>query len=284
MGIKKQLSKIKENWLIVVIFLFLVIFSNSDAVTNLTPSLNRAYGFDMVESGKAFAQGVPFYDDFAPDVEERKIIQSASIRTEVDKGEFKSSEIKLKDIISSTNSFLLNENVNKYGDERREYFQGSYSINVETTKYNAIISQLRQIGEVQDFNENSRDVTGQYTNNKINLDIEMGRLVRYKQLYEDAENIEDKINLNDRIFNQERTVKYLKDALENTDERIEYSTIQFNMVEKQSEYMDVVFVNFSSLIKDFVNSVNLLFSIVFKIIPWIIVIFIIKLFWKFFKK
>jgi len=137
---------------------------------------------------------------------------------------------------------------------------------------------------VQSFSENTDDVTGRYTNLEIDLQTEKDRLARYEAMYKEAKNIEDKINLNDRIFNQERRVSYLEDAIANIDQRIEYATIQVSLTEKQSVYAAAVFVTFADLINNVVNNVNRVLRFIFGIIPWLLLLLAGGFIWKRFRK
>ena len=296
MGIKEQFSKIKDNWLIIALVLILFIFMSGGG--NLISSIgsgvySASTGMDKIAAmseSLAYGGGRAYYPsplaggDFAPEVQERKITKTTSLSTEVERGTFKDSESKLKNIISSSDSYLLNENANKYGTDKKSYYIGSYQIKVDASKYDAVILQLKEIGEVQSFNENTRDITGTYTNAEIELQTEKDRLTRYQSMYNEAKEIKDKIELNDRIFNQERTIKYLEDSLKRMDLKVEYSTIYFTMNEKQSDYANVVFVKFSELIRNLVGSFNALLNFIFVIAPWAVAALIIKFVWKVFKR
>jgi len=281
MGVKDQFVKLRDNWLIIVLVIVLLLFLNIGGT--VTKSLNIAgRAYDTMESAQGYYPS-PGYDDgdFAPDVEERKVIKTATMTTEIERGVYRKEETRLKDIIGSTGSYLLAENVYKHGAGRKEYYSGTYQIKVDTTKYDTLVSQLKGIGEVQAFSENTQDVTGQYTNNELNLELEKQRLERYQAMYDEAEDISDKIELNDRIFSQERTVKYLEDRLENMDERIDYTTVSFNMNEKQSEYANIELVSFSELVRNFMSSLNGLLSLLFVLIPWAVLALIGWGIWKF---
>lgn len=286
MSIKDQLHKLKENWLLIVLVLILFV-----SLSNIgTPFLG---GIETLSSGlmrsamTAEYEGAGYYPtstDFAPEVEERVIIKDAYVSTEVKKGAFQESESKLKSIITSSDAYLLNENVNKYETGRKSYYQGTYSIKVTTTKYDSVVEQLKSIGEVQSFRENARDVTGTYTNLEAEIEAEKARLARYNEMYSEATEISDKIELNDRIFNQERRIKYLEDSLKNIDQKVDYSQISLTLTEKRSEYANVIFIKFSELVKSLVNSFNSLLSLVFYVIPWAIALLIIRWIVKLFKK
>ncbi|MEK6869691.1 MAG: DUF4349 domain-containing protein, partial [Nanoarchaeota archaeon] len=223
-------------------------------------------------------------ENFAPGVEERKITTTATISTEIKRGTFDESESKLKGILSSSGSYLLNENAQKYGTGRKAYRQGSYQIKVESGKYDSVISQLKEIGELSSFSQNAEDVTGSYTDAEIELQAEKERLARYMSMYEEAKDVADKIELNDRIFEQERIIKYLEDSIKNIGQRADYSAIYFTMSEKQSEYANIAFVKFSELVRNLIGSFNALIGLLFTLAPWAIAVLILRFIWKIFKK
>lgn len=275
MALKDQWKKIKDNWLLAVVILLLAVLLYFSATSSYTTSF-AGKAMPMYEEAAEFVggrgMGLVAYDgeDFAPDVTERKITKTASLNSEIGRGEFHDAEQKLKAIVSSTDSFLLSENAQKNGRGKDSYFSGYYSLKVDTAKYDAVISQLKELGEVTSFNENMRDVTGSYTDLEIELAAEKERLKRFRQMYDTADVISDQIQLSDRIFNQERTVKYLEDALQNIDRRIEYTTISVGLQEEMSAYSNVVFVKFSELVRNLVGSFNGLISLVFAAIPYVL--------------
>ena len=290
MGIKEQLIKLKDNWLIAVIIV--VLFLLFTGIGSLSSSVGRYTSYEKSYAPTSSEMAQPDYrgggvtisgSSFAPEVQNRLITKTASLSNEVERGDFKDAESKLKSIVSASNSYMLNQNANTYNSGKRAYSVGSYQIKVDAVKYDAVIQQLKDIGEVKSFNENSQDITGAYTDTKVEIDAEKARLQRYEKMYDEATNINDKIQLSDRIFDQERTVRYLEDSLKNMDQKVTYSTIYITISEKQPEYIDVVFVKFSELIRGLVNSFNLLITLIFALLPWGILLLIIRLAIKLFK-
>ncbi len=280
MTLKNQFKKIKENWLLLVVVLVIVVFLSSG--NSVGTSFNKVMyqesatyddlgGF--AEPAIARVATSSFYgeQDFAPDVEERRITKNANVGVEVKRGEFKEKEQELKDIVDATDSILTSENSYQHGREGYKVFSGNYQIKVEADKASSVIEQVKQLGEVTNFNENAQDITGSYIRLEDQLATERARLARYKQLFEEAENLQEKLDLTDRLFSQERTIKYLEDSLLNKDRRIEYTTISVQMNEKQSSYAGVAIVKFSELVRKLVNSFNELLSLVFYIFPYAIV-------------
>ena len=291
MGINDQLNKLKDNWLLIVLVLVVMVFMSggNNLISNTRYAMDSYAGgiAEMADYGYA-EKSVAYYpgynDNFAPEAEERIVTKTSSMSTEVERGKYKSSESVLKSIVIASKGFILNENVNQHDEGWKAYYSGYYTIKVPTESYASVLSQLKEIGEVKSFNENAADVTGRYTDLNTQLETEKARLARYEEMYEGAEDIEDKINLNDRIFNQERTIRYLENAIDNIDKRVDYSQISFSMTEKRSGYANIYFVKFSALTKNLVDSTSNLLRFLFSILPWAVVFLIGRFVWKRLKK
>ncbi len=294
MTIKEQFQRIKENWLIALLLaVVLILFMGLPATETLQQGVfqggiayDKGYASEAAVDSRIGIMPPVYYDGFAPEVQDRKITKTASLATEVERGRFQEAESKLKGIIKTADAFLLNENAQKYdyGDGRRSYYSGTYTIKVEEGKYEALVGQLKQIGEVTSFSESADDITEQFVDLETELAAEKERLLRYQQMLKEATIVEDKIQLSDRIFNQERTIKYLEEQLKSTGERVSYSTVYVTITEKQSEYVNVVLVKFSELIANFVHSLNNLLKLLVGLIPYAILAVLAWLGWKKYRK
>jgi len=279
MGIKDQLVKLKDNWLLIVLVLVVLIFFGFSGSDSGTYSAVKSASFGGVQEmdmavdyapsvGTRGYDGAYYNEDFAPEEEDRLIAKTGNMYTEVENGGFKDAESKLKAILKTSDAFLLNEDVRKYEQGWKEYYTGNYDIKVEAGKYDTVVLQLKEIGEVTSFNENAADVTGSHTKIEVELEVEKERLKRYHEMYEEATEVEDKINLNDRIFNQERTIKYLEERLQNVDRRVEYSTLYLYVSEERSEYASITFVKLSEIVGSFVGSLASLLLLISVLIPY----------------
>ena len=280
MTFKNQWNTLKENWIIVLVVLAVLLVPMFSGTTG---SLSKGFAGSsglVMESAMVARDSMSYNEGFAPEIEERKITKSASISSEIERGEFKEAESKLKSLISNTDSFLINENVNLYGKGKTAYYYGTYQIKVANNKYDLVLGDLKEIGEVQSFNENSRDITESYYNIKTELTAEKEKLVRFEEMYGEVKDISDKIELSEKIFDQERRVKYLEETMSNVDLKVEYSTIYVTLKEEQSGYGGMAVVKFSELVRNIVNSFNNILSLLFWAIPWIILVllgwFIVK--------
>lgn len=283
MTLKKQVKTLKENWLILVLVLVVVVILNGNFFGN---GISYSFGKNMgsITSSQERLIGYGMDAGFAPEVEERVKTTTTSLSTEVERGHFSERAETLKMLVGNYNAYLLNEDVRKSDTGFRETYYGSYTIKVDVSEYERFIVDLKNIGEVQSFSENVDDITGQYTDLQIELELEKDKLTRYQNLYKDAEDIEDKITLEGMIASQERTVKYLEDRINNLDKRIDYATVYFSLNEERSEYSSIVFVKLSELVKSFVESVNSLLKLFFVVIPWAIVAWILWFVYRKFKR
>ena len=103
-------------------------------------------------------------------------------------------------------------------------------------------------------------------------EAEKERLSRYEAMYEEAEEVEDKIDLSDRIFNQERRIKYIEQRIENIDKDVSYSTVYVTITEEKCAYADISFIKLSDLVKGFLGSTSALIGFIFIILPWLVAV------------
>ncbi|MBW3014819.1 DUF4349 domain-containing protein [Candidatus Woesearchaeota archaeon] len=279
MGIKDQLNKLKENWLILLLVLVVVIgpmfFGSFGSYRSIS---TESFGLTSLEYAEAPRAAAKYdSDDAGSGAVERIITKDASLSTEVERGTFHFWQDELKKIIAASDSILLNENVNKYDSGWKEYYRGYYQIKVPTVKYDEVIAELKTLGEVESFRETATDVTESYLDLNTELEVEKERLKRYQAMYDEAVEVADKIELNDRIFNQERRIKYLEERIENIDQRVDYSQVYFTLDEKRSEYAYVALVKFSELVRGIVDSLNALLKLFFWAAPWLMVYIIYRI-------
>lgn len=284
MNLKDQFSKIKDNWLIILVVLVLILFLNKIPVSynplskvDNTESLDVSAGYD---SGRFIDGSESFY----PDIEDRLITKTVYLSSEVGYGEFFKSETDLKNIASRYEVLILNENTYKTGPQSRQTNVGNYMIKVESEKYDSFIEEVKNIGEIESFNEQAEDITGSVKDLEIELSAEKERLTRYKNLLTEAKSVEEKIRLTDLIFDLERRISYIEESLQNQELRVQYSTVQVTLQEKESAFANATLTSLSRIIGAFVESINSIILLIAKIIPYAIAVFIIWLIVKALRK
>ncbi|MGM5484085.1 MAG: DUF4349 domain-containing protein [Nanobdellota archaeon] len=286
MTFKKQFKLIKENWLVLVILLLLMFFftASGNIVSLFSGSAMNAmdsYGSEMSKSTSYYRGS----SNFAPEEEKRKVTTNSRISIETKRGEFYSTEDKMKSIIKSSDSYLLDENENTNGEGLGEYHTGRYTIKVNSKKYDDVVLQLQKLGKVESFYESKTDITGSYYDTKNELESEKERLRRLELLYNSSKTeTSDKIELTDKMFDVEKRIKYLEERLEGKSEKVEYSTIHLSLNEKRSGFANASVVKISSILKTMLNSFNTLLVVFAALVPWAILIYFVRLILKISKK
>lgn len=276
MSLKEQFEKLKENWLLIL--LVVLVLGTMIYLPNISVGSNYMsgnYASDSALGGYSPSYAKESYlnyqnQNFSPEVLNRKIVKTSNLGIETKIGKFKETDSQVRDVVKGTESIIITENIYSNKVDSKEIFTGNYTIKVKTDKLDLVTNQLKTLGKVTSFNQGADDVTGEYTNANIELQVEKERLERFQEMYVDAEDIADKIELNDRIFNQERTIKYLEDAVRNVDQRIDYSTIYLTINER-SDYLGIAFVKLSDLLRSFMSSLNSLVRLIVVILPWALI-------------
>lgn len=206
-----------------------------------------------------------------PEVAERKITKAASIDTEVETGKFKETESKAKEDISSLDAFILNEDVQLHKSGDAAYYTGRYTIKVESGKYDSLVAKLKEIPKLQQFSESADDITEQYTDLEVELKAEKERLERYRALYAEINDTEDKIDLIDMMFYEERAIEYMEKALTEAGKTLDYYTIDFYLAEKEPSFFNVEFVEASELAANIVDGTSSLLRLASYLLPFLAV-------------
>ncbi|MBU4070426.1 MAG: DUF4349 domain-containing protein [Nanoarchaeota archaeon] len=146
MAISNQIKTLKENWLIIVglIVIILIVNSGSEILSLSTtygglPSVGVDYSMGYAESVSSQRY---IGEDFAPESDERKITRTVSSSIEVKRGKFETSQNNLKDFIAESSGIVINEGVNVVGDGLSKRKTGSYSIKIPVEQYEDFIFKV----------------------------------------------------------------------------------------------------------------------------------------------
>jgi hypothetical protein len=289
MTLKKQWSTLKDNWLLVG--LVLIVLCAALFMRPVGVFTANSFAGDMAQDGyypspsavsmeRGSLPYMPYDESFAPEVTERQQTKSASLTSEIDRGEFTTAQNRIQSILTANNAIILSENSNKHGKGVGAYEQGWYQVKIPVNTFDNTVAQLRAVGEVQSYNENVQDITEQFESVDTRIETEKARLARFQELFDSATRVEDRIQLADRIFELERTIKYLEESKSTLGERVSYSTLSISITEKQSGYANIAVVTFAQLTHTLVDSFNTLVQLAIMLLPWALVALLVVFVWK----
>jgi hypothetical protein len=272
----EEKSWFQKNWLILLIILVVIVlvgFINFGLMNAGQFASNKMMNAEYYDRSGSSNYLSPISNaDFAPEISQRQLIKTSNIAMETKRGKFFEVESRIKTVVTSSDAIILSENFQTLGTGSQTYNTNTYQIKIETLKYDFVVSQLKDLGGIISFSESSTDVTGEISNSQVEIEAEKERLRRYEKLVSDSASLNDKITLTDRMFEQDRRIKYLEEGLQSNEQDVAYSTINLRLQEKPPALYGVALVGIGSLFKTLVGSLNALLYFVSAILPWIIII------------
>jgi len=279
----------KEHKTTIIVVLILVgaylVFNDGlqGASYNLMDSREMYMGDVMPSYSKTAGSAMPMemYDDGYVDYEEaayypeedRKIMKTANAQLEVDKKSYDSAKLSLEGLVSKHNGYYTSKNERKttYGDSDYRTFTMTFKVPVEV--FEAAISDLRNVAEVESLNINANDMTTQYMDTLAYLDNYKLEKKKLEELYNRASKIEDLIMVQERITQVQRMIDSYEQQLKNIDRTTDYSTVYVTLSEKR----DIIesyygMTGLRELWRNVLESFDSVFVLISSVLGWAIVI------------
>lgn len=152
-------------------------------------------------------------------LDSRKIIRNAYLR------------IEAEDVVSALNTATrLSEQVGGYVVTSRTWRNGdlpyaTLSFAVPVDRFEEALTQTRTLGEVQDENVTSQDVTGQFVDLEARIANLEATAVRIRSFLEDTKKVEEALNVNRELSNVESELEILKGQRNTLSQQTSFSTV-----------------------------------------------------------
>lgn len=115
------------------------------------------------------------------------------------------------------------------------------SIRVPTETMDDFLTDLKQIGSTVRMTDSSEDVSSEYYDTQTRLDALYAQHARLTELIAGAEDLEDLITLEDKLYDVQFEIDYLEGALRDLGSRAQYSDISVTLSEVH-EYTEPEYV------------------------------------------
>lgn len=189
----------------------------------------------------------------APEEDERMIAKNANLN--IESQEYHKSIREIETLVDSLSVIVMSEQESKYNDN---YYHSKYNFKVESSQLDSFLNSLKELGEVQSINIYSNDVTGVVINLQERLNRYQSQINRYEQmLTRDNLEIEEEINIQNRIDSLEQSIAYLQERIQRQQEDVSYSDVYFTIQEKQGLFDELDFLGFKDGFKLFLSSLEL---------------------------
>jgi len=293
MKLKEIYDKYKQViWTVVVLFGLVFVYNNFIVYGGMMGSsllmnskvamydMQEAYMYDDYAAGSGVAMremiapypGDGGYDDYYPE-EDRKIRKSANVQLEAERDDYETAKLSLEGLVSKNKGYYTSKNENKYQYGDKEYKTFTMTFKVPFDMFESAVSDLRNVAEVKSLNINADDMTTQYNDIKVYLDNYKLEREKLQKLYNNAEEIEDLIMIQERLTQVQRMIDSYESQLKNIERVTDYSTVYVNLQEER----DVVdnFYEMTSLRehwRNIVRSFDSFFNFVSNVLGWAIII------------
>ncbi|MFP4401875.1 MAG: DUF4349 domain-containing protein [Candidatus Nanoarchaeia archaeon] len=276
MTITNHIQTYWKNY-VIGLLLVLVAFSALGMISNSMNSLSSADLSSRNEAGYAQQDMArsSYYpgggSNAAPEEDERMIAKNANLN--IESSEYHKSIREIDTLVESYSVIVMSEQESKYNDN---YYRSTYNFKIESSQLDTFLNSLKELGEVQSINVYSNDVTGVVIDLQERLERYESQIQRYEEiLTRNNLEIEEEINIQDRIDSLEQSIAYLQEQIQRQQEDVSYSDVYFTIQEKQSLIDELDFLGLRDGLKLFLDSLELGIRFVVSIAGFIIPIAVI---------
>lgn len=173
------------------------------------------------------------------------------------------------DLVYKYGGYIQSSSESVLGNSGRRYYA---TVRIPADDYATFIEELKKCGNVTHYSEDIDDITETYSNIEAKLVSYKAEEQRLLEFYNQAENLEEVIMVEDRLTQIRYDIDYLENIIKNYDLLVSYSTLQINISETKvyshtSEKFSSRLINsFRNGLHSFINGMgNLLVDFVYNI-------------------
>lgn len=207
-----------------------------------------------------------------PDV--TKTIKSGSLEIEIKKGEYEQAYGRISSIANSCGGYISDSHSES---SKGRLSGGTITIRVPAQKFFSAMEQLKELGKVTSISENAQDVTEEYVDLESRLRNLRAQESVYISLMAKAKTIEESVTIQRELANLQGQIEQILGRKNYLDNRIEFSTIQVNLVEHGMHVTPTEGWGFVQALRDalhgIVNGVNEVVRFAGYAFPYAVIIF-----------
>lgn len=158
----------------------------------------------------------------------KKIIKNGEMGIQV--GNLKTAQTQVAEILKKNNAYTQNENFQNSDTEESL----NLVLRVPHKNFDALVNSFSNgIGEVTHKNISTDDVTEEYTDVAIKLENKKIYLEKYREMLKKASSTKDMLEIQENIRNLEDEIDGAEGRLRFIDDRVNYSTLNLNLMKEK---------------------------------------------------
>ena len=255
---------------------------DSAAGTFYADTSNELADSKMASVETAGESSLPEVPQAAEEVEEydtsRKIVYTSNI--DIETKNFDEDLQSIKKLVQDNGGYFENTSVSGQAEYGGRY--ASYTARIPSAKYQGFMENVGTIGSVTSSHENADDITSSYVDVQARLKSLKTKLARLQELEENAQTVEELLEIEDRINDVQYDLENYTAQLRLYDNQVDYCTvsISLNEVVTYTEIKADTFWNrFTEAIEGslsgFVSFLQGLVIVVVYLLPYVVVIALI---------
>ncbi|MBO6214552.1 MAG: DUF4349 domain-containing protein [Lachnospiraceae bacterium] len=233
-------------------------------------------------------------------VNEEKLVYTCNVS--IDTLEYDGALSRLKELLKQYDGFLESENYSDGNDYSYDYYyvepsekhrNYSATYRVPTANYEAMLSDMEQIGDMRSKSANVDNLTQEYSDLGITLDVLQQTYDRYSALMETATDEEYILQIQEKLTDTQIRIEQVKSRMNVINRDVAYSTIYVTLrevreYEAEPEPTDTFVQRLISTVKDsfsvFLSFLEGLLFLIIRLLPFAILGLLIFLLVRFIMK
>ena len=213
----------------------------------------------------------------------KKIIKSGDMTIEV--ADIKTAQEKIQNFVKNNKAYIQNERFSNAETQTTL----SMEIRIPNQNFDNLINSFSdEIGSISEKNIRVQDVTEEYTDVSIRLKNKLAYLEKYRDLLKRSASTKDLLEIQEKIRGLEEEIESSEGRLRYIDDQVNYSTLDLTLIREKPRNTVTSKIGFGSRLVDSVaNGWNIFVNFLLEIVslwPFLIIIPIIILFWKKWRK
>ena len=185
---------------------------------------------DFAEEDRAANEGGAQYSDtMAPN--ERKVIKSAYLEVEIEKGKFENVIFNLTALAEQNGGFI--SNTQSYSDVDGNLTSGSITIRIPHDQYNSALEKIKNMGVVKSISISGQDVTQEYVDLESRLRNFKAQEVILLDLMAQSKEVTDSIEVQRELSFVQEQVEVIRGRMNYLDNMVSFSTIDVFIFEPE---------------------------------------------------
>ena len=213
----------------------------------------------------------------------KKIIKSGDMTIEV--ADIKTAQEKIQNFVKNNKAYIQNERFSNAETQTTL----SMEIRIPNQNFDNLINSFSdEIGSISEKNIRVQDVTEEYTDVSIRLKNKLAYLEKYRDLLKRSASTKDLLEIQEKIRGLEEEIESSEGRLRYIDDQVNYSTLDLTLTKEKPRNTVTSKIGFGSrLVDSIANGWNIFVNFSLEIVslwPFLIIIPIIILFWKKWRK